>query len=144
MKYRAFISYSHADAAVARNLHRWLETYRIPIRLVGRETSSGPVPQRLRPVFRDREELPTSADLGAQIDEALRESQTLVVICSPRAAASRWVNEEILAYKRLGRSSRILCLIIAGEPNASSMPGHEAEECFPPALRFQLGADGNL
>jgi tetratricopeptide (TPR) repeat protein len=95
-------------------------------------------------VFRDREELPTSADLGAQIDEALRESQTLVVICSPRAAASRWVNEEILAYKRLGRSSRILCLIIAGEPNASSMPGHEAEECFPPALRFQLGADGNL
>src|SRR6202035_4086284 len=39
---------------------------------------------------------------------------------------------------------RILCIIVGGEPNATDVPGREAEECFPPALRFRLGADGNL
>ncbi|MFM8890910.1 MAG: toll/interleukin-1 receptor domain-containing protein [Planctomycetia bacterium] len=88
VNYVAFISYSHADAAIAKRLHRWLESYRIPRRLVGRETALGTVPPRLRPIFRDREELPTSADLGEQIGAALRASQCLIVICSPRAAQS--------------------------------------------------------
>lgn len=144
MRYRGFISYSHADKRVAAQVHRWLEAYRVPRRLVGRETAVGPVPARLHPIFRDREELPTSADLGSQIQAALAESATLVIICSPRAAASRWVNEEILAYKRLGRTDRILCLIIDGEPNATDKLGREAEECFPPALRFHLDSDGAI
>lgn len=95
-------------------------------------------------MFRDREELPTSADLGSQIEAALSESATLVVVCSPRAASSRWVNEEILTFKRLGRHDRILCIIIDGEPNATDMPGQAEEECFPLALRFQLGPDGQI
>jgi serine/threonine-protein kinase len=66
------------------------------------------------------------------------------VICSPPAAKSRWVNEEIVAFKRLGREDRIFCLIIAGEPNATDLPGRAEEECFPPALRYRLGADGQL
>ena len=144
MRYRGFISYSHADANVASRLHRWLEAYRVPRRLVGRETPFGPVPTRLQPIFRDREELPTSADLGRQIQAALADSATLIVVCSPRAATSRWVNEEILAYKRLGRADRILCLIIDGEPNATDKPGRAEEECFPPALRFHLASDGTL
>jgi len=123
MKYRGFISYSHSDGKVATRLHRWLEAYRVPRRLAGRETQFGPVPTRLHPIFRDREELPTSADLGSQIQAALAASATLIVVCSRRAATSRWVNEEILAFKRLGRSDRILCLIVDGEPNATDKPG---------------------
>ena len=38
--YKAFISYSHADEAWARWLHRALEGYRVPRRLIGRETVS--------------------------------------------------------------------------------------------------------
>jgi tetratricopeptide (TPR) repeat protein len=144
MKYRGFISYSHSDAKVARRLHRWLEAYRVPRRLAGRETPFGPVPARLHPIFRDREELPTSADLGSQIQAALAVSATLIVVCSPRAATSRWVNEEILAFKRLGRGDRILCLIVGGEPNATDKPGRGEQECFPPALRFHLAPDGML
>jgi len=144
MKYRGFISYSHCDAQVATRLHRWLEAYRVPRRLVGRKTPCGPVPARLYPIFRDREELPTSADLGGQIQTALAASATLIVVCSPRAAASLWVNEEILAYKRLGRADRILCLIVDGEPNATDKPGRAEEECFPLALRFHLASDGTL
>ena len=143
-KYRAFISYSHADEKWARWLHRSLETYRIPKRLVGQKTAMGAVPAKLAPVFRDREELASATDLGSKLTEALEGSACQIVICSRSAASSHWVNEEILAYKRLGRSDRIFSLIVDGEPYASGTSGEEQEECFPPALRFQVGADGNL
>jgi serine/threonine-protein kinase len=54
------------------------------------------------------------------------------------------VNEEILAFKRLGREERIFCLIVDGEPNASDNPSQAEQECFPPALRYRLGDDGSL
>jgi tetratricopeptide (TPR) repeat protein len=143
-KYRAFLSYSHRDAKWAQWLHRQLESYRPPKILIGASTIRGPVPKRLTPVFRDREELASATDLGTVITEALQQSACQIVICSPPAAKSRWVNEEIMAFKRLGREDRIFCLIIAGEPNATDQPGAVEEECFPPALRFRLGADGQL
>jgi tetratricopeptide (TPR) repeat protein len=142
--YSAFLSYSHRDARWGTWLHRSLESYRVPKRLVGTVTERGEIPRRLAPVFRDREELASSTDLSAVINEALTRSGFQIVICSPRAAQSRWVNEEILAFKRLGREDRILCLIVDGEPNASDNPLQAQLECFPPALRFRLGADGNL
>lgn len=67
-----------------------------------------------------------------------------MVICSPAAARSRWVGEEVLTFKRLSGEARILALIADGEPFASAMPGAEARECFPPALRFHIGKDGAL
>jgi len=140
--YRAFISYSHRDAACADWLHKALETYRVPSRLVGTTTAHGAIPRRLNPVFRDRDELSSSPELGSKINQALAQSENLVVICSPASAASRWVNQEVLAYKRIGRAGRIFCLIVDGEPNATDLPGHEAEECFCPALRFATDTDG--
>jgi WD40 repeat protein len=144
-KYWAFISYSHADKKWADWLHRELETYLVPSRLVGRETERGyKTPKRLFPIFRDREELPGSSDLGSTINAALKQSRYLVVICSPRAAASRWVNEEIVTFKSLGREDRVLAIIVDGEPNASDRPAERQLECFPPGLRFQVGPDRQL
>jgi tetratricopeptide (TPR) repeat protein len=133
-RYRAFISYSHQDAAWAAWLHRALESYVIPARLVGQATAMGVVPRRLVPVFRDRDELASAGDLGRTVNAALAQSECLLVICSPQAATSRWVNEEVLSFKRLGRDERIFCLIVAGEP----------AECFVPSLRHRLGSDGAL
>ena len=146
MKYWAFLSYSHTDKKWGDWLHRALETYRVPRRLVGKESRDGKVPQRIFPIFRDREELPVSADLSANINEALRESRYLIVICSPRSAQSRWVGEEIKNYKKLGREDRILALIVDGEPNASDgKPGFSTkDECFPQALRYRWSEDGEL
>ena len=141
-KYHAFISYSHADRRWADWLHKALETYPIPQRLVGRRTAAGTIPKRLAPVFRDRDELPSATDLNRKVNEALAQSDALVVICSPHSASSRWVDEEVRAFKRLGREQRVFCLIVDGEPDASDMPGREAEECFAPALRHRIGADG--
>jgi tetratricopeptide (TPR) repeat protein len=143
-KYRAFLSYSHRDAQWANWLHKALESYRPPKQLIGTVTERGAVPKRLAPIFRDREELASATDLGTVINEALRQSACQIVICSPNSARSRWVNEEILAFKRLGREGRIFCLVVDGEPNASDDPARAQEECFPPALRYRLDGDGNL
>src|SRR5215469_14629909 len=83
-RYRAFISYSHQDRFWADWLHRALEAYRVPSRLVGTHTAAGTVPRRLAPVFRDRDELASATDLGRKVNEALAQSANLIVICSPR------------------------------------------------------------
>jgi len=91
--------------------------------LIGTSTVQGEVPKRLVPIFKDRDELPSATDLGVLINAALAGSAAQIVICSPQAATSKWVNEEILAFKRLGREDRILCIIVGGEapraPNRS-------------------------
>ena len=143
-KYKAFISYSHKDEKWGRWLHRGIEGYRIPKGLVGRDTLNGPVPKRLFPLFRDREELPTASDLSEIIDQALIDSSHLIVICSPNSAKSQWVNEEVKAFKKLGKQNRILCLIVDGEPNADSKPEMGLEECFPPAVKVAADQEGNL
>ncbi len=143
-KYKAFISYSHADEKWARWLHRSLESYKPPKYLVGTTTKMGVVPPKVAPVFRDREELASSTDLGADLTSAVEDSACLLVICSISSAGSHWVNEEIKAFKGLGRSDRIFSLIVEGEPFSSGKPGIEQYECFPPALRFKMGSDGEL
>ncbi len=139
--YWAFISYSHRDQAWAQWLHHALETYRVPRRLVGRDSALGPIPRRLFPVFRDQDELPSSPNLSGAIDQALLESRYLIVIASPYAAVSKWVDQEIARFRALGRTDRILCLIVDGEPHAELQPGKGLLECFPPSLRTVDGIE---
>lgn len=143
-KYWAFISYSHHDADWAKWLHKRIEAYRLPTKSVQHSEAETGIPSKLAPVFRDQDELPTSADLGRIITRNLEASRHLIVICSPNAAQSRWVNEEILTFKRLGRSDRIHLLIVGGEPNASADHNTTAKECFPSAAVHRLDATGAL
>ena len=138
----AFLSYSHRDEELADWLHESLEQFRVPPKLVGRLTEQGPVPRRLTPVFRDRHELAAASDLGDEIEEAITGSRFLIVLCSPAAVRSRWINEEISCFKRLHSEDRILAAVIDGEPFASDIPGREGEECFPPALRVRFDRRG--
>ncbi len=141
-KYWAFISYSHADEEWAKWLHKSIETYRVPRKIVGRETAQGQISRRLFPVFRDREELPGASDLGGKLQDALTKSRSLIVICSPKSAVSKWVNEEVKTYKSFGHVGRVFCLITDGEPNAA--PDSGLLECFPPAVRFQVTPEGQV
>lgn len=144
VSYPAFLSYSHRDQAVAEWLHHELETYRVPSHMVGRETPLGPIPARLTPIFKDREELSAAGSLGDAITAALSRASALIVVCSIASATSPWVNEEVRAFKLRHGHARILAVIVDGEPGASRIPGREAEECFPPAVRFAVGEDGQL
>jgi tetratricopeptide (TPR) repeat protein len=141
-RYYAFLSYSHQDEELADWLHRELEKFRVPHALAGRLTEHGAIPRRLTPIFRDQHELSAADDLADGIEAALASSQFLVVLCSPAAAASRWTNAEIEAFKRTRPEGCVLAAIASGEPFASDMPGREAEECFPPALRYRYDRRG--
>ena len=141
-KYWAFISYSHADEEWAKWLHKSLETYRVPRKLVGRATTQGEIPKRVFPIFRDRDELPGASDLGGKLKDALSQSRSLVVICSPKSGVSKWVNEEVRSYKALALENRVFCLITDGEPNAA--PDSGLLECFPQAVRFRVNSSGEI
>jgi tetratricopeptide (TPR) repeat protein len=138
----AFLSYSHRDAAIAEWLHEELEQFHVPTRLVGKLTEHGPVPKQLAPIFRDRQELAASADLNEEIEEAIAGSRFLIVLCSPAAAKSKWIDQEIACFKRIHKEDRVLAAIIDGDPFASDDPERESEECFPPALRVHYDRRG--
>ena len=122
--YVAFISYSHKDAAMGRWLHRKLEGYRLPTRLVGTLGEDGEVPARLTPIFRDRDELPAAGDLSERVRAALAVSRNLIVLCSPNSAASPWVATEIATFRELHPGRPVFTAIVDGEPG----------QCFSPAL----------
>ncbi len=144
-RYWAFISYSTRDEKIAAWLHRSLESFRLPRGLAGKAGRDGILlPRRLIPIFRDREELPSSSDLAHSVTAALKRSRCLIVLCSPRSAVSKWVNQEVETFKQLGREDAIFSVILDGEPNADAKPELGEPECFPIALRHPLGTDGAL
>jgi len=89
-KYRAFISYSHADTSWAKWLHRALEGFAVDKDLAGRETATGAIPKSLRPMFRDRDDFTAGHSLNEQTFAALDASHALIVICSPASAKSQY------------------------------------------------------
>lgn len=141
-RYRAFICYSQQNNREAARLHRRIESFRVPKRLRGVVGRRGTVPEALAPVFRDREELHASADIGERLRNALARSDFLIVLCSPAAARSRWVNAEIETFCALepGNRERVLAVLVGGEPAS----GDPATECFPSALLASGSSDGAL
>ena len=51
---------------------------------------------------------------------------------------SHYVNEEVRLFKALGRAERVIPIIIDGEP------GDSARECFPSAVIYNVGSDGQI
>lgn len=89
----------------------------------------------------------------------MEQSSHLIVICSPHSASSRWVNQEIIEFKRLGGENHILAFVVDGHPTSEDEPTLEELEkragtiapeallpgaSFPRALKYKLGPDGKL
>jgi len=145
-RYWAFVSYSHKDAAFGRRLHRRLESYQLPRRLAGRATARGTVPTRLTPIFRDHEELAAASDLSAEVRAALAQSRSLVVVCSPDAAASPWVSREVQLFRALHPERPIFAALHRGEPGQSfpsALRGDGSEAVEPLAADFRKSRDGD-
>jgi MTH538 TIR-like domain (DUF1863) len=141
--YRAFISYSHRDDGIAKTLHKRLETYRLPKKLIGRPSERGPIPARLTPIFRDLDELSAADDLSVEIKAALARSEVLIILCSPGAKASKWVNLEIETFRALhGNSRPVLAALIEGEPAEAFPPALTANGQEPVAADFRKNAPG--
>lgn len=126
--YYAFISYSHRDKAFARWLQKSLEHSRIPAAI--HRGDSG-VTKKISPIFRDDTDLVNHSSLSKDLRNELEKSRFLILICSPASAQSDWVNDEVRTFIELGRTDRIIPVILSGTPDG----GDPATECFPPALR---------
>ena len=112
-KYRAFISYSHKDKAYASWLQHSIENYKIPHALLEKYPH---LPKDLkRTIFRDEEELAGANALTTVLQDALQNSESLIVICSAHAKSSSWVDEEICYFNDIDDSHNIICIIIKGD-----------------------------
>lgn len=135
--FRAFVSYSRSDRKWAKTLQARLERYVLPhaLRLVKPGVRHDRRP--LKPIFRDEDELVPGQDLPERIRQGLEQAEYLLVVCSPRAAASDWVGKEINDFIALGREDYILAVVVDGEPNAETRGLAPHLECLPRELRFQ-------
>lgn len=125
-KYFAFISYSSKDTAWGKRLQRKLEHYRMPATLC---SEHGWKRKPMNPVFF----APTDIQPGGlteELQERLRASKNLIVICSPNSAQSEWVGKEIEFFHSLGRTKNIHFFIVDGTPHS----GDPKTECFNPIV----------
>ena len=120
-KYDAFISYRHIepDLTIAKILHEMIEKFNIPkhLRTVSNDENSINDKHIFR-VFRDREELSTK-DLSTMIEEAIADSENLIVICSKRTFISPWCRKEVQLFKKIHGVNNIIPVLIEGEPDES-------------------------
>lgn len=130
-EYYAFISYKREDEKWARWLQNKLEHYRFPTNLNGRTD----LPPNIHPIFRDVTDL-TPGLLSEEINKALRSSEWLIVICSPRSARSPWVCKEAQTFIDLGYADHIIPFIIEGTPFSQE----SSDECYPKALLELTGS----
>ena len=124
-EYYAFISYKREDEKWAKWLQHKLEHYKFPTNLNGRTD----LPKSIRPTFRDVTDLKPGL-LAEEINNALSNSEWLIVVCSPRSAKSQWVCKEAQTFIDLGRADHIIPFVIEGNPFSNNI----ATECYPEAL----------
>lgn len=135
-KYFAFISYSSKDTEWGKRLQRKLEHYRMPATLC---SEHGWERTPIKPVFF----APTDIQPGGlteELQERLKASRNLIVICSPNSAKSEWVGKEIEFFAKqsgeaerfhqLGRTKQIHFFIVDGQPHS----GNPDTECFNPIV----------
>ena len=125
-RHDAFISYSQAaDGQMARSVQQGLERLAKPwFRL------------RAMNVFRDKTGLSVTEELWPTIRRALLASRHLVLLLSPQAANSEWVNREIECFRRTGRPIYLVLTEgeLAWDPDTRSLATASGPDVVSPAL----------
>lgn len=122
VRFDAFMSYSHgADGQLAPRLQAALQRFAKPWWR-----------RRAVRVFRDESSLSVNPHLWSSIAEALDDSRWFILVMSPEAARSEWVNREIEHWTVGDGASRILPVVTAGDFRWAD--GDVAGSAVPPAL----------
>jgi WD40 domain-containing protein len=104
-RYDAFISYSHAlDGSLAPTFQRELERFAKPWYQV-----------RSSRVFRDDANLAANPGLWSSIEGALSASRWFILMASPDAARSGWVDREVAWWRHNRSVERMLIVLTGGE-----------------------------
>ena len=125
-KYFAFISYNAKDTEWGKKLQKKLEHYKLPSTLC---SEHGWERKPIKPVFFAPTDIQPGG-LSNELQERLKASQHLIVICSPNSAKSEWVGKEIEFFYNLGRTNNIHFFIVEGTPHS----GNPETECFNPVI----------
>lgn len=125
-RYFAFISYNSKDIEWGKKLQKKLEHYRLPSTLC---SEHGWKRKPINPVFFAPTDI-LPGGLTEELQERLRASRHLIVICSPNSAQSEWVGKEIEFFHSLGRTKNIHFFIVEGTPHS----GDPMTECFNPVV----------
>jgi hypothetical protein len=88
---------------------------------------------RLLTVFRDENDM-RGSDYYETIDRFLRNSQRLILICSPHAAKSEFVRDEVRRFIQARGKQNIIPVLISGLAKNEAAPGQEDEVAFPSEL----------
>ena len=121
--YDAFVSYSRVDKLLASRLATALEAYTPPKDLA--------VPQRHLRIFRDEDDF-TGVEYYASVERHLTSAGSLIVVCSPSARRSQYVNDEIRRFGAAHGADRIIPVLGGGRPNNEA--ADDDERAFPDAL----------
>lgn len=124
--YDAFISYSHEDREFADKLEKALENYRPPSDIEG-------VPQRRLNIFRDENDF-LGTEYFSAIENTIDVAPKLILLCSPDARSSSWVNDEIRRFVKKYPPNNIIPIIVRGIPNNEAGKNDEDKKAFPEAL----------
>lgn len=125
-KYYAFISYNSKDTEWGKKVQKKLEHYRMPATLC---SEHGWERTPIKPVFFAPTDIQPGG-LSEELQERLKASRNLIVICSPNSAKSEWVGKEIKFFHELGRTKQIHFFIVDGIPHS----GNPDTECFNPIV----------
>jgi len=109
--YNVFISYAHSDSDEAQRLVESLRAQNV----------TG---------FLDRADIVAGDVISSDVRSALKQSTAVIVLLSPRALHSQWVQFEIGAAEALGK--KIVPVIVSGE---------HLEEQLPDILRDRMWID---
>jgi hypothetical protein len=118
----AFISYSRRDKEFARRLGVALRAYKPPKGL-GLEV-------RHLDIFRDEEDF-TGVEYHDAVRRHLRASNRLLLICSPNARKSEYVNDEIRQFVALRGADSIVPVLCGGLANNEARDDQEEQRRFP-------------
>ena len=131
-KHDFFISYKHGewDSQVSGYLQKKLENYKIP-----KEIQKKCGKKKIERVFRDKEELSVTLDLTMEIEEQLKNTEYLIVMCSPESKTSRWVAKEVETFVKHRGSEYVLRVLIKGEPEDAFLDSMLEREMLAADLR---------
>jgi hypothetical protein len=107
LEFDVFLSHSSADNRIVRRLHRRLERYKAPGRAV--------VPSRKLRVFHYQTDLPLSLSLRQALANRVSEIDQIVVVVSPDAACSEYVDFEIRTYIESHSEHKLFVVLARGE-----------------------------
>lgn len=126
-RFDAFMSYAHAaDDLLAPRLQSALQSFAKPWWR-----------RRALRVFRDQASLSANPHLWTSITDALGSSSWFILLASPQAASSEWVDREVEWWLEHGETGRILPVVTDGEfawDEAAGRLDHDRSTAAPPAL----------